>query len=140
MHTTHTTPKPQNPKTPKHLELDTIFIMESSGSEKLQYQVGFGNHHATECLPDALPKAMNCPQKVNYGLYAEQLTGTPFTYARHKNQRTYAIAKSNDENRWTYRIQPTVLHKPFKPCPAERFARWFTEFERENPHLHVSPQ
>ena len=47
-------------------------MVESSKDYKdLAYQVGFGNHFASECLPDALPKAMNCPQKCNYGLYAE---------------------------------------------------------------------
>ena len=65
-------------------------MVESSSKDlkDLEYQVGFGNHFATECLPDALPKAMNNPQKCTYGLYAEQLTGTPFTFARHKNQRS----------------------------------------------------
>jgi homogentisate 1,2-dioxygenase len=63
-------------------------MVESTEYKDLKYQVGFGNHFASECLPDALPKGMNTPQKVNYGLYAEQLTGTPFTYARHKNQRS----------------------------------------------------
>ena len=42
--------------------------------------------------------------------------------------------------RWTYRIQPTVLHKPFKP-DSERFKNWISLFDREDdPRLHVTPQ
>jgi homogentisate 1,2-dioxygenase len=36
--------------------------MESAADYKdLKYQIGFGNHFATECLPDALPKVFNNP-------------------------------------------------------------------------------
>lgn len=69
----------------------------------LQYQSGFGNEFATEALPGALPAGQNSPQKVAYGLYAEQLSGTAFTAPRHANRRS-----------WLYRIRPSVLHKPFK--------------------------
>jgi hypothetical protein len=34
---------------------------------------GFGNEFATEALPGALPAHRNSPQRVAYGLYAEQL-------------------------------------------------------------------
>src|SRR3977135_4370780 len=44
-----------------------------------KYMSGFGNTFETEALPGALPVGRNSPQKVNYGLYAEQLTGAPFT-------------------------------------------------------------
>ncbi len=37
------------------------------------YMSGFGNSFETEALPGALPIGRNSPQKVNYGLYAEQL-------------------------------------------------------------------
>jgi len=63
------------------------------------YMPGFGNNHETEALPDALPRGMNSPQRVNYGLYAEQLTGTAFTAPSHQNERT-----------WCYRIRPSVKH------------------------------
>ncbi len=43
------------------------------------YMSGFGNTFETEALPGALPVGRNSPQKVNYGLYAEQLSGSPFT-------------------------------------------------------------
>ena len=40
---------------------------------------GFGNSFETEALEGALPIGRNSPQKLNYGLYAEQLSGSPFT-------------------------------------------------------------
>ena len=60
---------------------------------------GFGNSFETEALPGALPVGRNSPQKVNYGLYAEQLSGSPFTAPQASNQRS-----------WLYRIRPTVRH------------------------------
>ena len=63
------------------------------------YMPGFGNDFETEALPGALPQGMNSPQKVNYGLYGEQLSGTAFTAPSHQNERT-----------WCYRIRPSVKH------------------------------
>ena len=63
------------------------------------YMPGFGNDFETESLPDALPKGQNSPQVCNYGLYAEQLSGSPFTAPRGTNERS-----------WLYRIQPSVCH------------------------------
>ena len=63
------------------------------------YMSGFGNSFETEALPGALPVGRNSPQKVNYGLYAEQLSGSPFTAPQASNQRS-----------WLYRIRPAVRH------------------------------
>jgi len=63
------------------------------------YQTGFGNGFETEALPGALPVGRNSPQRVAYGLYAEQLSGSPFTAPRTSNERS-----------WLYRIRPTVRH------------------------------
>ena len=63
------------------------------------YMPGFGNDFETEALPGALPQGRNSPQKCAYGLYAEQLSGTPFTAPSHQNERT-----------WCYRIRPSVKH------------------------------
>ena len=63
------------------------------------YMPGFGNDFETEALPGALPQGQNSPQKCNYGLYAEQLSGTAFTAPRGHNERT-----------WCYRIRPSVKH------------------------------
>ena len=60
---------------------------------------GFGNGFETEALPGALPIGRNSPQRCAYGLYAEQLSGSPFTAPRTTNERS-----------WLYRIQPTVAH------------------------------
>ena len=71
-------------------------------SDALIYQPGFANHFTTEALSGALP-AHNSPQRCPYGLYAEQLSGTPFTAPRAFNRRS-----------WLYRIRPGVTHGPFE--------------------------
>jgi homogentisate 1,2-dioxygenase len=63
------------------------------------YMPGFSNDFETEALPGALPQGRNSPQKCNYGLYGEQLSGTAFTAPSHQNERT-----------WCYRIRPSVKH------------------------------
>jgi homogentisate 1,2-dioxygenase len=63
------------------------------------YLSGFGNSFETEALAGALPVGRNSPQKVNYGLYAEQLSGSPFTAPQGANQRS-----------WLYRIRSSVRH------------------------------
>ena len=63
------------------------------------YMPGFGNDFETEALPGALPQGMNSPQRCEYGLYGEQLSGTAFTAPAHQNERT-----------WCYRIRPSVKH------------------------------
>jgi homogentisate 1,2-dioxygenase len=64
-----------------------------------EYQSGFGNGFETEAIAGALPVGRNSPQKVAYGLYAEQLSGSPFTAPRASNERS-----------WLYRIRPSVRH------------------------------
>ncbi|HUZ66706.1 MAG TPA: homogentisate 1,2-dioxygenase [Beijerinckiaceae bacterium] len=63
------------------------------------YMPGFGNQFETEALPGALPVGRNSPQKCAYGLYAEQMSGSPFTAPRNANERS-----------WLYRIRPSVKH------------------------------
>ena len=65
----------------------------------VDYLSGFGNGFETEALPGALPIGRNSPQKCAYGLYAEQLSGSPFTAPRASNERS-----------WLYRIRPTLQH------------------------------
>src|SRR3954468_19084995 len=72
-------------------------------SAAVTYQSGFGNEFATEAVPGALPQGQNSPQKAPYGLYAEQISGTPFTAPRGQNRRA-----------WLYRIRPSVAHRPFQ--------------------------
>jgi homogentisate 1,2-dioxygenase len=63
------------------------------------YMSGFGNSFESQALEGTLPVGRNSPQKVNHGLYAEQLSGSPFTAPQASNQRS-----------WLYRIRPTVRH------------------------------
>jgi len=78
----------------------------------VKYQTGFGNEFATEAAEGALPVGRNSPQKAPLGLYAEQFSGTAFTVPRVHNKRT-----------WTYRIRPSVMHKPFEPYAGSSLFR-----------------
>ena len=71
----------------------------ASEDGELAYMPGFGNDFETEALPGALPQGQNSPQRCAYGLYAEQLSGSPFTAPRGANERS-----------WLYRMRPTVGH------------------------------
>jgi homogentisate 1,2-dioxygenase len=71
------------------------------------YLSGFGNQFCSEALPGALPQGQNSPQRAEYGLYAEQFSGTAFTVPRSEARRT-----------WLYRIQPSASHPRY-----ERLAR-----------------
>jgi homogentisate 1,2-dioxygenase len=71
-------------------------------ADALAYQSGFGNHFSSEAVPGALPVGRNSPQRPPHGLYAELISGTSFTSVRAENRRT-----------WTYRIQPSVVHRPY---------------------------
>jgi homogentisate 1,2-dioxygenase len=66
------------------------------------YLTGFGGHFESEAVDGALPKGRNSPQRPAFGLYAEQLSGSSFTSARHENRRT-----------WLYRMRPTADHRPY---------------------------
>jgi homogentisate 1,2-dioxygenase len=81
---------------------------QPESKKSLAYQSGFGNEFATEAVPGALPVGQNAPQKSALGLYSEQFSGTPFTAPRATNRRT-----------WTYRIRPSVTHKPYEAAEAK---------------------
>jgi homogentisate 1,2-dioxygenase len=82
----------------------------------MRYQSGFGNDFETEALPGALPQGQNSPQRCNYGLYAEQLSGSAFTAPRGINERS-----------WLYRIRPSVRH-------TGRFSEVAYPFWKTAPH------
>ena len=84
------------------IEQQSALVARARGRGELHYQSGFGNHFATEGVPGALPVGRNSPQRPPHGLYAELISGTSFTAPRHDNRRT-----------WTYRIQPSVVHRPY---------------------------
>jgi homogentisate 1,2-dioxygenase len=69
----------------------------------VDYLSGFGNEHSTEAVAGALPVGQNSPQKVPFGLYAEQLSGSAFTAPRGHNRRS-----------WVYRIRPSAAHPRFE--------------------------
>lgn len=67
------------------------------------YLAGFGNHHQTEARAGALPKEQNSPQQCEFGLYAEQLSGSAFSRPRQANLHS-----------WLYRILPSVIHDDYQ--------------------------
>ena len=78
----------------------------SQGTE-LKYLSGFGSYHESEAVQGALPVGRNSPQKVPFGLYAEQLSGSSFTMPRAQNLRS-----------WLYRLRPSAMHGEFQPIDA----------------------
>ncbi|HVJ62427.1 MAG TPA: homogentisate 1,2-dioxygenase [Tahibacter sp.] len=95
----------------------------------LSYQSGFANEFATEALPGVLPVGRNSPQKVPYGLYAEQLSGTAFTAPRHANRRS-----------WLYRLRPAAVHRPFAPFAHAQFHNRFDEAPATPNQLRWDPR
>lgn len=84
----------------------------------IHYQIGFGNHFATEAIEGALPQGQNSPQKCPLDLYAEQLSGSAFTAPRSSNQRS-----------WLYRIRPTISDQtPYYPYNHPFFSNDFEKF------------
>ena len=98
-------------------------------TDALKYQTGFGNEFASESLPGVLPVGRNSPQKVPYGLYAEQLSGTAFTAPRHANRRS-----------WLYRLRPAAVHKPFAPYAHPHFHNRFDETPATPNQLRWDPR
>src|SRR3984885_7637352 len=76
------------------------------------YQTGFGSYFSSEAVPGALPVGRNSPQKVPFGLYAEQMSGTAFTAPRAENRRS-----------WLYRLWPTATHRISEPHHQETLLR-----------------
>lgn len=101
------------------------FTTKPYSEDPYQYQVGFGNHFASEALPGVLPHAQNSPQKNKYDLYTEGVTGSPFISPRSENF-----------NVWLYRIRPSVSHQGFTPLPDNPDLE--STFLTMNPKVHVS--
>ncbi len=94
----------------------------------LLYQSGFGNEFATEALQGALPVGQNSPQRVPYGLYAEQMSGTAFTAPRGANRRS-----------WLYRIRPAAMHQAFRQIGNGRIQSRFGEIPTPPNQLRWDP-
>lgn len=85
------------------------------------YLSGFGNYHQSEAVPGALPKDQNSPQQCQFGLYAEQLSGTAFTRPRHQNLRS-----------WLYRATPSVVQEDYS-LYKKNILESFAENQAPNP-------
>ncbi|HWK45353.1 MAG TPA: homogentisate 1,2-dioxygenase [Stellaceae bacterium] len=85
------------------LGFDTHTAERPASSTPQSYLSGFGNEHATEAVPGALPAGQNSPQIPPLGLYTEQLSGTAFTAPRGENRRS-----------WLYRIRPSGEHPAYR--------------------------
>ena len=92
------------------------------------YQSGFNNEFATEALAGALPERGNSPQRVKFGLYAEQFSGSAFTMPRTMQKRS-----------WLYRIRPSVLHETFAPADARLIRGTFGEVPTPPNQLRWDP-
>ena len=79
-------------------------------NDTLSYLSGFGNEFESESLPGALPVGRNSPQKPPYGLYAEQISGSPFISTRAANRRS-----------WLFRRLPSAAHGEFREIELPRF-------------------
>jgi len=99
-----------------------------SAAAALHYSSGFGNEHATEALPNALPVGRNSPQCCAYGLYAEQISGTAFTAPRSDNRRS-----------WCYRIRPAAQHRPFRRIDDGRITSEFAAHPTSPNQLRWNP-
>jgi homogentisate 1,2-dioxygenase len=94
------------------------------------YQSGFANHFVSEAVPGAVPAGRNSPQMPPLGLYAELLSGMAFTAPRVENRRT-----------WTYRIQPSAMHRPYRRIPNGRLlSAPLNEVETTPSQLRWNPQ
>jgi homogentisate 1,2-dioxygenase len=93
------------------------------------YLSGFGNEHASEAIPGALPQGRNSPQRAPLGLYAEQISGTAFTAPRALNRRS-----------WVYRIRPSAAHGPYRRIDNRLLRSTpFSEAEASPNRLRWSP-
>ncbi|MCK8464097.1 homogentisate 1,2-dioxygenase [Aliiroseovarius sp. S1339] len=93
---------------------DMTRAVSSVGTET-HYMPGWANDFETEALPGALPQGMNSPQKCEYGLYGEQLSGTAFT-------------ANPPERTWCYRIRPSVKH-------SARYTKIDVPYWKSAPHV-----
>ncbi|TPX15604.1 uncharacterized protein E0L32_004302 [Thyridium curvatum] len=98
-----------------------------TATDPYSYQVGFGNRFATEAIAGVLPRGCNTPQRCKYDLISEQINGTPFVSPR-----------ASLLNAWFYRIQPSVVHKPFQRLDENPDLE--AVFTPPNPNVVFTPQ
>ncbi|KIW04855.1 homogentisate 1,2-dioxygenase [Verruconis gallopava] len=102
------------------------YASEPTQDDPYVYQCGFGNRFASEAIPSVLPRGQNCPQKVKYDLYSEQLNGSGFVSPR-----------ATIQNVWMYRIRPSVAHKEISK--SEMNTKLHACFSPLNPEVNYEP-
>src|ERR1700674_810549 len=112
----------------EHLSGNTTSASPEKAKGQSAYQSGFGNEFASEAIPGALPIGRNSPQRVPYGLYAEQYSGTAFTAPRGSNRRS-----------WLYRIRPAAVHRPFSRLPNDKVLSAWNEVDATPNQLRWDP-
>ncbi|KAK0753658.1 Homogentisate 1,2-dioxygenase [Schizothecium vesticola] len=105
----------------------TGLVRETTSTDPYRYQYGFGNHHATEAIPGALPhNGTNLPAKVRFGLYPEHLNGTSFISSRE-----------TVSNVWMFRERPGAPHGPLRPVQTQH--QIHASFLPMNPNVDFTP-
>src|SRR5258708_12960948 len=77
--------------------------MAKASESAERYLSGLGSEFGTGGGAGGVRVGRNSPQQVPLGLYAEQISGTPFTAPRGELRRS-----------WLYRIRPTASHPPYR--------------------------
>lgn len=92
-------------------------------ADPFTYTYGYGNELFSEAVAGALPLLGNTPQRCNFGLYAEQLSGTSFTTPRVHNKKV-----------WMYKIRPSAAHAPMVPYTKNHL--FVNDFSGENGQIN----
>ncbi|KAH8892153.1 homogentisate-dioxygenase [Thozetella sp. PMI_491] len=105
---------------------DSPWASNPTEQDPYPYQCGFGNRFASEAVPSVLPRGQNCPQKVKYDLYSEQLNGSGFISSRATLQHV-----------WMYRIRPSVAHREIEKMDENKELE--SCFSPLNPRVEYTP-
>jgi homogentisate 1,2-dioxygenase len=112
------------------LEITTkeLYKRWKQGKLELSYTPGMQTDRVSECIEGAVPVGRNTPQKVAYGLYTEQLSGTSFTTPRVRNMRT-----------WLYRILPSAKQGEYSLIDGGKLVTDFAKEEITPARLRWDP-
>ena len=97
--------------------MNVMTSVASVSAAETNYMSGFGNGFETEALPGALPVGRNSPQRCAYGLYAEQISGSPFTAPRD-DQRAHLALSHPPDRRALGQLPPRRTSDCGAPRPA----------------------
>jgi homogentisate 1,2-dioxygenase len=88
------------------------------------YLSGFGNHHQTELINNALPTNQNSPQKPPLNLFPEQISGSAFTRPRHTNLHSWLYRKFPSAVRSDYKLYSSNLQEKIATDQSPNPLRW----------------